>query len=436
MTSRHKSVMGGGSNESDMLYPMNHTNNNNHRELLPHGGNIPSSRLRKTTERPHLWLVIVVTAIPSFIFGSLVSLYVGVDGSYSNHVSDVVIEARVQQRIQTIRQEMETKRKATIDEQFHLLEAKMESGQLHMACDSQNILPHEHFGKFLVDLAQVPKDEFVQLLDPGVPLDASKEGADRVLLLYSNDKALPDKMKKNRGGANDVMTATEALQNCGQVNLILADNVGRRKQCFAVVPQYESYHIQKWERLDPTSGELSLKHPLQLVSRGHADKGKEEFKPPRPLDLKVHWDILKQFFDSADVVMAELKPILQKIARNNTVIVMVANFGQSELLMNFVCAAKARKLDMSHIIVFTTDTETTDIANGHGLATYFDKRVSRQKRFWSSLSWLILNLHTPSCLAEFWQNTNRSCREIRRSRILRHDDGQGHLCATSVDAWF
>jgi hypothetical protein len=55
---------------------------------------------------------------------------------------------------------------------------------------------------------------------------------------------------------------------------------------------------------------------------------------------------------------------------------MVCNHGQSELLMNFVCAAHARNLDLSAVLVFATDEETKDIAEGLGLTAFFDKTVS------------------------------------------------------------
>ena len=60
----------------------------------------------------------------------------------------------------------------------------------------------------------------------------------------------------------------------------------------------------------------------------------------------------------------------------NTVTVMVSNFGQSELLINFVCAAKSRNLDISSIIVFATDIETKELAEGLGLVAFYDKWVS------------------------------------------------------------
>ena len=43
--------------------------------------------------------------------------------------------------------------------------------------------------------------------------------------------------------------------------------------------------------------------------------------------------------------------------------------------MNFVCSAKARNLDLSPILVFATDEETKELAEGLGLTAFFDKTV-------------------------------------------------------------
>ena len=85
--------------------------------------------------------------------------------------------------------------------------------------------------------------------------------------------------------------------------------------------------------------------------------------------------MLSRYFDTVDEVLAELKPKLESIAIQNTVIVMVCNFGQSELLMNFVCSATKNNLDTRNIIVFTTDQETTDLVEALGLTAFYDERV-------------------------------------------------------------
>lgn len=112
------------------------------------------------------------------------------------------------------------------------------------------------------------------------------------------------------------------------------------------------------------------------VSRGHQSNGREQFLPPKEIDTNRNWDMLKQYLNSLDDVLAELKPIVNKISVKNTVIVMVCNFGQSELLLNFACSTRARGFDISNVLVFATDEETKELAESVGLAAYFDKRVS------------------------------------------------------------
>jgi len=76
----------------------------------------------------------------------------------------------------------------------------------------------------------------------------------------------------------------------------------------------------------PPSGKtraLDSKLPLISVSRGHQSNGREQFEPPKTKDTNRHWDMLRQYLSSIDDVLGELRPIVEKIAVKNTVIVMV-----------------------------------------------------------------------------------------------------------------
>ena len=54
---------------------------------------------------------------------------------------------------------------------------------------------------------------------------------------------------------------------------------------------------------------------------------------------------------------------------------MVANYGQSAYFQNFYCSAKARKLDISRIILFATDIEMYRLAQSMGVKTFYDDRI-------------------------------------------------------------
>jgi hypothetical protein len=318
------------------------------------------------------WLFLVLaSAVPSFILGTLWSAFMGLSSS-SSSLSSLSSPQTKSNYDKLSPQELEA---LCSDHTGRALDNHIDHLTAEQAANS--ILPLEAVGRFAVAMGRVSKQEFTDTYDLGVPLDPPSAGAEDVLILYSNDKAMPSTFGEDPN-AIPSLSMPEAVEHCEYMNVVLTDH-GRRNQCIVIVPQYESYHIQKWMRVND-NGKLDSTNELQMVSRGHTDKGRDNFEPP-DLDefTRKHWTMLSRYFDTVDDVLSELKPILQKIAKRNTVIVMVCNFGQSELLMNFVCAARARNLDTSNVIVFTTDPETTAIAESLGLTAYYDERVRQCK---------------------------------------------------------
>ena len=104
--------------------------------------------------------------------------------------------------------------------------------------------------------------------------------------------------------------------------------------------------------------------------------GYDELLLPTQSNLDMHRKILLTYLTNLKDILKELKSILEGIAVNNTVVVMTCNKGQSELLMNFVCSARARGFDAKNVLVFPTDFETKELAEGMGLATFYDEKVS------------------------------------------------------------
>ena len=62
---------------------------------------------------------------------------------------------------------------------------------------------------------------------------------------------------------------------------------------------------------------------------------------------------------------------------------MVTNQGQAQLFWNFVCVARARSVDLSHLLLFASDVETHELAQTLGMLTFFDESV----RLWGSACW-------------------------------------------------
>ncbi|VEU34026.1 unnamed protein product [Pseudo-nitzschia multistriata] len=249
----------------------------------------------------------------------------------------------------------------------------------------------------------VDRDEFVARFDSlGVPFDTSEQKSnDRVAIVYGDTSALPEREavvegSKKLGGfgrePNEkrgvLLSVDDATKNCNNLHVVLT-NFDRRKECVALVGQYESFHLHKLMRASekPASPKNKSKflidpsQPLRPVNRNMRDDGGRSIAIPSKDDLKRNWRNLVPYLQSLEETLEKLRPVAESVASHNgrnTVIVMVCNFGQSELLMNFVCNARARGLgkELSNILLFSTDKETHELATKVlGLTSFYDEKV-------------------------------------------------------------
>lgn len=239
------------------------------------------------------------------------------------------------------------------------------------------------FPKSVSDYAKgmvlVDRNNFTNQFDMGVPVDPSGEKNEQVLIWYAHPGALPSSkqhaMEAESNHHLPTLSVEDATQNCDTLNVILSATRDPR-QCFAVMGQYRSYHLQKFMRLPEKEGEkLDRSVPLRYVNRGAQTSGRVSTKHPSLKDTMAYWEILKNYLSTLDAVLKELRPLADKAAakHNNAVTVMVLNWGQAHLLMNWVCASHARGLDTSGVLIFATDQETKDLAVGLGLNVFYDE---------------------------------------------------------------
>jgi hypothetical protein len=120
-------------------------------------------------------------------------------------------------------------------------------------------------------------------------------------------------------------------------------------------------------------GKIDMSLPLRYFNRGAQASGRVGNTAPSLETTKVYWEILQRYLAAFEENIKKLEPIVQPIAIQNTVIVMVCNFGQSELLMNFICHAKRRNLDLSNVLIFATDEETRDLVASMNIAVFYDE---------------------------------------------------------------
>jgi hypothetical protein len=243
------------------------------------------------------------------------------------------------------------------------------------ASSSSLLFPQKTLGKFASGMSRVNRDQFATQFDMGVPLDQSDRGNQEVLILYGHGSALPKnnsdmEAAKSSGQVPLIDSVDQAVENCEHLHVILTSN-GRKKQCLAVMGQYEAFHIQKWMRL-PEKGPVNSSAPLRLVNRGAQDSGRLSTKPPTRKETMEYWKVLQTYLATLPDVLESLKQVAEKVAKDNTIIVLVCNHGQSELLMNFVCNAKSKGLDLTQVLLFATDLETKALAEGLGITAFYD----------------------------------------------------------------
>jgi len=232
-------------------------------------------------------------------------------------------------------------------------------------------------------LVSINRKDLFDAYDFGVPITDGAENQD-VLMLYNDRNAMPTKRTLSRAAEynGDIphTTAEEATENCDTMNVVFIKNPDPKtvNQCFALVGgQYQGYHVQKWQRLigGGAEGKFDKTAPLRVTGRMTMANGYDELFSPKDKHLETHQAILKTYFTYLTKIREDLDAILKKIAVNNSVVVMTVNKGQSDLLMNFVCSAKARGFNLGNVIVFPTDTFSKDLAEGLGLAIYYSHEL-------------------------------------------------------------
>jgi hypothetical protein len=231
---------------------------------------------------------------------------------------------------------------------------------------------------YAVGSSRVDKQDFVEMFDSGVPIwhqGNPDPAASEVLILYNGRTALPNIKRDQCMSASEVppkLTAMDATLNCQTLHAVSTKSALR--QCIAIVPQYESMHVQRWMRIKDSAFERN-ESPLVPVGRGQLMKGVDQFEVPSQQATRFNFQHLQTYLENVSSTQTKLKPILKSVAVDNTLVVMVCNRGQADLLANFICSSKARGLSLKNLVVFCTDRDTFAIASGLGVTAYHDEEI-------------------------------------------------------------
>ena len=245
-----------------------------------------------------------------------------------------------------------------------------------------------------MDYATVPRDDFISNLEIGTPMDYTKKGSEEVFVIYTDRRTLPFEKgseDKQDWGVKHGLDSTKALENCHTVKVILQEPAGNKRQCIAIVPQWESYHVHKFMRMPKNSNgkEVSVKYPLRYVSRSMADNGKVATVPLWKRHTKPSYEAFVDYVQHLETALGNLKPLLDqtikkhkssentsKVMKGSKIaVVMVCNKGQARLFQNFVCNARAKGLDLSRIIMFATDEYTVKLSKELEIPVFYDDKI-------------------------------------------------------------
>ena len=225
--------------------------------------------------------------------------------------------------------------------------------------------------------SKIDHTEFMSTYDLGMPKINTNIKNQEALILYHSSSS--STMTDSPDGS--LVPLSDALAPCNQVDII-PSALKETDHCVVVLEHYQGYHVQRLVRAevlqegndgkDQKWSKLDSSKELIHVGRGW-EKGGDNFKPTKISKAKEYWKQLGLFFENIDDLESRLKEILKRIARDNTVIVMVCNNGVLDLMMNFVCSARARNLDISSLIVFATDEETRTALTTLGVEVFDDK---------------------------------------------------------------
>jgi hypothetical protein len=252
----------------------------------------------------------------------------------------------------------------------------------HLGLDNRT-LDEEVFPNSMKNLfhrmGRVSRKSFAEKFDIGYGLDKSFEENSEVLILYGSERSLPTNYHMDGSTVVPHQRVSDATENCDVMKIVVTNPKPKHpksrkdkehKQCIAIMGNWESYHVHKFKRPEGRGNKELEYAPAQrpeLPSREETQTSNN--------DLQAYLSIYEDAREN-------LRPLADKVARGGTtdgelgpIIVMVANHGQSQFFINFVCAAKSRGLDISRVLLFATDLETYQLAESMGIAVFFDDRV-------------------------------------------------------------
>ena len=138
-------------------------------------------------------------------------------------------------------------------------------------------------------------------------------------------------------------------------------------------------------RLPAAGGGISKTAPLRLVNRAATEKGRKSNLLPSLSQTQTYWDTqLQSYLAHFTTTIDQIRPLARTTVHSssNTIIVMVCNWGHVELVLNWLCGARARGLTASlrHTLIWATDAKTRDTLTAAGLTVVYMDNMEMPER--------------------------------------------------------
>jgi hypothetical protein len=315
---------------ASMIKMKNNSNNNNNRNSNDGG--------RRRRRRQHIHTSTIRSIVSHSLVG-MVCLYIGVIIGMRNQIMTGIEEASVVQvgvvhqvgvgvdvgvgvgvtapivQQQQQQQQQQRLRREEEEEEIISIDDKTKSSAASASSNKQNQNQNQNqnqkrpkrpfpvsSNKMFVDYKTISRETFLNNNnnnnknnnmignDLGVPLDYTQPGAEDVLIIYTSPESLPTSTSTEKDSDNDSNDSNDnadnnnmnALENCHTLKVILqTPTSGQRdkkdnQQCIAIIPQWESYTIHKYMRLENShnsSSHVDLKHTYKYVPRSRESDG-------------------------------------------------------------------------------------------------------------------------------------------------------------------
>jgi hypothetical protein len=313
----------------------------------------------------------VTNILLSHILCALVALQLGAIHSQRRCIPEESREPRIYSR-SILNNESMMNHTSSIDNSSLPLEPLQEM------VDNFTIFPSS-MRRFLTGVSSIHRTEFAGKFPLGtIVTNNTRPEENQLVMVLHNSRNLPRDKTRQIEDLSEHYNLSNVLGNCQTIKTIYSSISGQNsKECTAIVADQESFDVLQWVRPRGRAEALPVR-----AGRYEKFAGDDTWASatPDPFYYRAMEEI-DSYLSRLKKVLKKLAPIAEKVANagnsitKGTIVVLSCNYGHSDLLVNFACAANKIGADMSKFLVVATDKETKNLAKELGLAVFYDEAL-------------------------------------------------------------